>query len=111
MKSTVLMDQLTIVLSLWFYFYLFIEFIEFLVSCKQVLSSNNLARLLQRMLAVGNIMNQGTRRGGASGFTLDSLIKMVNTKGIYCMLLFISLVFVSLHMRCGFSIPYCVIKM
>lgn len=47
----------------------------------QVLSSNNLARLLQRMLAVGNFMNEGTRRGGASGFTLDSLMKMVNTKG------------------------------
>jgi hypothetical protein len=33
------------------------------------------------MLAVGNVMNEGTRRGGASGFTLDSLMKMVNTKG------------------------------
>lgn len=47
----------------------------------QVLASNNLTRLLQRMLAVGNIMNEGTRKGGASGFTLDSLMKMVNTKG------------------------------
>lgn len=47
----------------------------------QVLASTNLARLLQRMLAVGNVMNEGTRRGGASGFTLDSLLKMVNTKG------------------------------
>jgi hypothetical protein len=46
-----------------------------------VLASNNLTRLLQRMLAVGNIMNEGTRKGGASGFTLDSLMKMVNTKG------------------------------
>mmetsp|Transcript_5286 Transcript_5286/g.8627 ORF Transcript_5286/g.8627 Transcript_5286/m.8627 type:complete len:506 (+) Transcript_5286:1-1518(+) len=51
-------------------------------SCNQVLSSNNLAKLLQRMLVVGNIMNEGTRRGGASGFTLDSLLKMVNTKGV-----------------------------
>jgi hypothetical protein len=51
------------------------------IFCVQVLASNNLARLLQRMLVVGNIMNEGTRRGGASGFTLDSLIKMVNTKG------------------------------
>ncbi len=53
-----------------------------------MLSSNNLAKLLQRMLLVGNIMNEGTRRGGASGFTLDSLSKMVNTKGnfdvLYC---------------------------
>jgi hypothetical protein len=45
------------------------------------LSSGNLQKLLQRMLAVGNILNEGTQRGGASGFTLDSLIKMVNTKG------------------------------
>ena len=34
------------------------------------------------MLAVGNIMNEGTHRGRASGFTVDSLIKMVNTKGV-----------------------------
>jgi hypothetical protein len=33
------------------------------------------------MLAVGNILNEGTQRGGACGFTLDSLMKMVNTKG------------------------------
>jgi len=54
----------------------------------QVLSSNNLAKLLQRMLQVGNIMNEGTRRGGASGFTLDSLLKMVNTKGTLVAVLF-----------------------
>jgi hypothetical protein len=34
------------------------------------------------MLAVGNIMNQGTKQGRASGFTLDSLLKMINTKGL-----------------------------
>ena len=34
------------------------------------------------MLAVGNIMNQGTRNGRAVGFTLDSMLKMVHTKGV-----------------------------
>ena len=33
------------------------------------------------MLTVGNLMNEGTYRGQASGFTLDSLLKMVHTKG------------------------------
>jgi hypothetical protein len=64
------------------------------MSSLQVLASNNLARLLQRMLAVGNVMNEGTRRGGASGFTLDSLMKMVNTKGaIPCVRLVAACVF------------------
>lgn len=52
------------------------------VTCNEVLSSDKLARVLQKMLAVGNIMNQGTFKGQASGFSLDSLLKMVNTKGI-----------------------------
>ncbi len=52
--------------------------------CNQVLSSSRLAKLLQRMLAVGNVMNQGTERGQAAGFTLDSLLKMVDTKGERC---------------------------
>ena len=47
----------------------------------QVISSDSLARILQKMLTVGNLMNEGTYRGQASGFTLDSLLKMVHTKG------------------------------
>lgn len=46
-----------------------------------MLSSSRLAKLLRKMLAVGNVMNQGTERGQAAGFTLDSLLKMVDTKG------------------------------
>ena len=38
--------------------------------------------MLRKMLAVGNIMNQGTRNGRAVGFTLDSMLKMVHTKGV-----------------------------
>ncbi len=30
---------------------------------------------------IGNVMNQGTGRGEASGFTVESLLKMINTKG------------------------------
>jgi len=50
-------------------------------ACKEVVSSDKLARLLQKMLAVGNVMNQGTYRGQASGFTVDSLLKIIQTKG------------------------------
>ena len=50
-------------------------------ACVEVISSDKLARLLQKMLAVGNVMNQGTYRGQASGFTVDSLLKMIQTKG------------------------------
>ena len=46
-----------------------------------MISSDKLARILQKMLAVGNVMNEGTYRGQAAGFTLDSLLKMVHTKG------------------------------
>mmetsp|Transcript_24624 Transcript_24624/g.36263 ORF Transcript_24624/g.36263 Transcript_24624/m.36263 type:complete len:2041 (+) Transcript_24624:160-6282(+) len=51
-------------------------------ACNEIISSDNLARVLQKMLTVGNLMNAGTFRGGASGFSLDSLLKMVHTKGV-----------------------------
>ena len=51
----------------------------------QIISSDNLARVLQKMLTVGNLMNEGTYRGQASGFSLDSLLKMVHTKGMTSM--------------------------
>jgi hypothetical protein len=50
-------------------------------ACNEVISSDKLARVLQKMLAVGNIMNQGTFRGNATGFTVDSLVRMINMKG------------------------------
>eukprot|EP01034_Spumella_vulgaris_P023259 gene23260-29471_t len=58
------------------------KFMKLISCCNQVLSSSRLAKLLKKMLAIGNVMNQGTVRGGASGFTLDSLLKMVETKGV-----------------------------
>jgi len=51
-------------------------------ACNEVISSDSLARILQKMLTVGNLMNEGTYRGQASGFTLDSLLKMVHTRGV-----------------------------
>jgi formin 2 len=50
-------------------------------ACSEVVSNQNLSRVLQKMLAIGNVMNQGTNRA-ATGVTLDSLLKMVNTKGV-----------------------------
>lgn len=53
-----------------------------IVACDKVLKSSHIARLLKKMLAVGNVMNQGTLKGEASGFTLDSLLKLVHTRGV-----------------------------
>ena len=50
-------------------------------ACNEIISSDKLARVLQKMLAVGNVMNQGTYRGNATGFTLDSLLNMIKMKG------------------------------
>ena len=80
------------------------------------------------MLLVGNIMNKGTQRGGASGFTLDSLRKVINTKGaayvlwndafflllLVVVLLLVLLLLLLLLRFCAFSHPlrfiYVVVK-
>ena len=33
-----------------------------------------------QVLSVGNALNSGTAKGGARGITLDSLLKLTNTK-------------------------------
>jgi hypothetical protein len=48
--------------------------------CSQVMNSNKLQDLLGRVLHIGNIMNEGTRTGGAAGFKFDSLLKLTQTK-------------------------------
>jgi hypothetical protein len=48
----------------------------------QAAKSTNLARLLAEVLAVGNVMNQGTSKGGAKGITVDSLLKLTQTKSV-----------------------------
>ena len=40
-------------------------------ACKQVLDSARLRAVLEAILAIGNVMNAGTHKGGAQGFTLD----------------------------------------
>lgn len=48
--------------------------------CHQVMRSEKLQDLLEMVLNIGNIMNEGTRTGGASGFKFDSLLKLTQTK-------------------------------
>lgn len=51
-------------------------------ACKQVIDSVRLRAVLETILAIGNIMNEGTHKGGAQGFTLDSLPALAATKGV-----------------------------
>lgn len=46
-----------------------------------LMESKGLALALQRILAAGNVMNAGTRRGDAKGIRLHSLLAIVKTKG------------------------------
>jgi Formin Homology 2 Domain/Subunit CCDC53 of WASH complex len=48
--------------------------------CNQVMDSEKLQDLLGMVLRIGNIMNEGTRTGGAAGFKFDSLLKLTQTK-------------------------------
>ena len=48
--------------------------------CSQVMESERLQELLDMVLQIGNIMNEGTRTGGASGFKFDSLLRLTQTK-------------------------------
>ncbi len=43
-------------------------------ACKQVLDSMRLRAVLETILAIGNVMNEGTFKGGAQGFTLDRCV-------------------------------------
>ncbi|KAJ6227587.1 protein diaphanous [Anaeramoeba flamelloides] len=47
---------------------------------KQLKESESFKKLLEIILAFGNIMNGGSRRGGAYGFRTDLLNKLVNSK-------------------------------
>ncbi|GMH57076.1 hypothetical protein TL16_g02284, partial [Triparma laevis f. inornata] len=48
--------------------------------CEQVMGSEKLRKVLETVLAIGNIMNEGTSKGSADGFTFDSLLKLTQTK-------------------------------
>jgi hypothetical protein len=47
-----------------------------------VLNSDALVALVQMVLMVGNQLNQGSSNGGAVGFTVGSLLKLTQTKGV-----------------------------
>ncbi|CAI0427652.1 unnamed protein product [Linum tenue] len=46
----------------------------------QIRSSVKLKRIMQSVLSLGNAVNQGTARGSAVGFRLDSLLKLTDTR-------------------------------
>ncbi|XP_065009628.1 formin-like protein 5 [Musa acuminata AAA Group] len=48
--------------------------------CEQVCSSAKLKEIMKKILYLGNTLNQGTARGSAIGFHLDSLLKLTDTR-------------------------------
>ncbi|PHT79626.1 hypothetical protein T459_17678 [Capsicum annuum] len=49
-------------------------------ACEEVRSSLKLKEILKKILFLGNTLNQGTARGSAIGFKLDSLLKLTDTR-------------------------------
>ncbi|XP_074572952.1 formin-like protein 18 [Curcuma longa] len=47
---------------------------------QEIRSSVKLKRIMQTILCLGNALNQGTARGSAVGFRLDSLLKLTDTR-------------------------------
>ncbi|XWS68518.1 hypothetical protein CRYUN_Cryun04dG0097300 [Craigia yunnanensis] len=52
------------------------------VACTKLKSSRLFLKLLEAVLKTGNRMNDGTYRGGAQAFKLDTLLKLSDVKGI-----------------------------
>ncbi|XP_071699145.1 formin-like protein 18 [Rutidosis leptorrhynchoides] len=50
------------------------------LSVEQIRSSVKFRRVMQTILSLGNALNQGTARGAAVGFKLDSLLKLKETR-------------------------------
>ena len=50
-------------------------------SCVSVVENAAFAQMLKKLLAVGNILNEGTYRGNASSVSLESLLRVTTTKG------------------------------
>ncbi|XP_076903059.1 putative formin-like protein 15b [Bidens hawaiensis] len=49
-------------------------------ACDEVRKSVKLKEVMKRILYLGNTLNQGTARGAAVGFKLDSLLKLTDTR-------------------------------
>ncbi|KAM2718453.1 hypothetical protein EV1_030362 [Malus domestica] len=58
------------------------SFVTLEVACKELRSSRLFLKLLEAVLKTGNRMNDGTFRGGAQAFKLDTLLKLLDVKGI-----------------------------
>ncbi|GMQ06950.1 hypothetical protein CsSME_00051347 [Camellia sinensis var. sinensis] len=48
-------------------------------AAREVKESTKLRQVMQTILTLGNALNQGTARGSAIGFKLDSLLKLSDT--------------------------------
>ncbi|XLT59019.1 hypothetical protein HN873_051623 [Arachis hypogaea] len=48
-------------------------------ACEEVRKSVKLKEIMKKILFLGNTLNQGTTRGSAIGFKLDSLLKLTDT--------------------------------
>uniref|UniRef100_A0A7N0UTH2 Formin-like protein n=2 Tax=Kalanchoe fedtschenkoi TaxID=63787 RepID=A0A7N0UTH2_KALFE len=49
-------------------------------AAEEIKGSAKLKRIMQTILSLGNALNQGTARGSAIGFRLDSLLKLTDTR-------------------------------
>ncbi|RID73089.1 hypothetical protein BRARA_B00260 [Brassica rapa] len=49
-------------------------------ACDEVRTSQKLKEIMKKILYLGNTLNQGTARGAAVGFKLDSLLKLSDTR-------------------------------
>ncbi|KAH9722004.1 Formin-like protein 20 [Citrus sinensis] len=49
-------------------------------ACEEVRNSIKLKEIMKKILYLGNTLNQGTARGSAVGFKLDSLLKLTDTR-------------------------------
>ncbi|OVA09231.1 Tensin phosphatase [Macleaya cordata] len=49
-------------------------------AAEEIRNSAKLKRIMQTILSLGNALNQGTARGSAIGFRLDSLLKLIDTR-------------------------------
>ncbi|XP_065622897.1 formin-like protein 17 isoform X2 [Quercus suber] len=49
-------------------------------AAEEIKGSVKLKRIMQTVLSLGNALNQGTARGSAIGFRLDSLLKLTDTR-------------------------------
>ncbi|KAL2920986.1 Formin-like protein 5 [Bienertia sinuspersici] len=57
------------------------SFITLEAACKELRNSRLFLKLLEAVLKTGNRMNDGTYRGGAQAFKLDTLLKLADVKG------------------------------